>query len=53
VDAEALGCTVRAAGPPPAPDPAALQAALDAEGLGGLDIVVYLNPEDRVELSGD
>jgi uncharacterized hydrophobic protein (TIGR00271 family) len=51
VDAQALSYTIRVAGSAPAPDPADLEAALDAEGLGGLDIVVYLNPEDRVDLS--
>lgn len=44
--------TVVATGPLPAPDTAALRAALDAEGLSSLDVLVRLVPEERVHLEG-
>lgn len=50
VETQAGTYTVRVAGPAPAPDPADLKALLEADGLGGLDVLVYLNPEDRVDL---
>jgi hypothetical protein len=46
------GFAVRVAGAAPGPDPADLEASLDAEGLGGQDVTVYLDPEDRVEIGG-
>jgi uncharacterized hydrophobic protein (TIGR00271 family) len=44
--------TVVATGPMPAPDTGALREALDANGLGGVDVVVRLVPEERVDLLG-
>ena len=52
VDADRVGIRIRAAGPLPAPDPADLRAALDGKGLDGVDVVVELVPQQRVELPG-
>ena len=52
VDADRVGIRIRAAGPLPSPDPADLRAALDEHGLAGVDVVVELVPEERVELPG-
>jgi uncharacterized hydrophobic protein (TIGR00271 family) len=46
------GAEVRALGPPPAPDPQALRAALDAAGLASVDVKLELVPEQRLVLPG-
>jgi uncharacterized hydrophobic protein (TIGR00271 family) len=43
---------VRVAGPLPAPDTEVLAELLEAEGLDRSQVVVYLEPEARVELGG-
>jgi uncharacterized hydrophobic protein (TIGR00271 family) len=50
VEADRAGLRIRAAGPLPSPDPQALRVALDKEGLDGVDVVVELVPEERVDL---
>ena len=52
VDADRVGIRIRAAGALPSPDPAELRTALDEHGLDGVDVVVELVPEERVELPG-
>jgi uncharacterized hydrophobic protein (TIGR00271 family) len=52
VDADRVGIRIRAAGRLPSPDPAELRTALDEQGLDGVDVVVELVPEERVELPG-
>lgn len=50
VDPSAGGLTVHAAGPPPAPSSSALQADLDAAGLGKLSIHLILVPQYTIDL---
>jgi uncharacterized hydrophobic protein (TIGR00271 family) len=45
--------TVVATGPLPAPDTDALRTALDERGLGDVDVMLRLVPEERVELLGN
>ena len=52
VEPQEGGFRVVVAGPLPAPDPAALRAALDAAGSAGTDIALDLVPEEHVELPG-
>jgi hypothetical protein len=52
VEVDHRGTVVRAAGPLPAPSAEELRAALDAEGLEGLDVTLELIPEEIVELPG-
>jgi uncharacterized hydrophobic protein (TIGR00271 family) len=52
VDVRADVIVVRAVGPEPPPDPAALRAALDDHGLGGVDLKLELVPELRADLPG-
>jgi uncharacterized membrane protein len=46
------GVVVRALGPLPQPDPVALRALLDAEGLSDVDVQLQLVVEDRIHLDG-
>ena len=52
VEPQEGGFRVVVAGPLPAPDPAALRAALDVAGSAGTDIALDLVPEEHVELPG-